>query len=197
MTTLDTQHTAATFFDAAPSICAKCAQISPTCCHCSTGDDVLVAPLSADEWERMQTVAPWVLAAGVVVRETNSPLFREEMIRLFPDQPEEVNASFPAGGHHLRLAQNHIGQCACLGPAGCLLPTPARPLFCHLYPFWFFNDRLQVFGDPHCLALRSLQTAEQLCAALHTTPDHLLATYHTLRLAWGVPQPDRSQAVDD
>ncbi|MFZ5775695.1 MAG: zinc/iron-chelating domain-containing protein [Thermodesulfobacteriota bacterium] len=182
---------------AGPEICANCSRIGPTCCRCETGEEVLVAPLSADEWERMQAMAPWTTLAGVVVREPNTAFFIEEMHRLFPDRSDEVAASFPLGGHHLRLAQNHLGQCACLGPAGCLLPQEARPHFCHLYPFWFFSDRLQVFGDPQCLALRSLQTADQLCNALHTTPQRLFDAYHALCLAWGVPRPDRSQAVDD
>lgn len=180
-----------------PAICGECARLGPTCCRCGTTDEDVIAPLSVMELEQIRALAPWAATGAFVAQERNTPRFIEEMQRLFPDNPEAVASSFPAGASHLRLAQNGVGQCVFLGLQGCLLPTLARPLFCRLFPFWIIDGQLFALGDPQCRALQTLDSTDRILEALGTHPDHLLALYQRLRLAWGLGAPLRAAAGHD
>ncbi|HSR35644.1 MAG TPA: hypothetical protein VLL73_00570, partial [Desulfurivibrionaceae bacterium] len=149
-----------------PVICGECAQRGPTCCRCDVAEAELIAPLSTTEWEQIRAQVPWAANGPFVVKERNTLRFIREMQRLFPDNPTAVEATFPLGATHLRLAQNATGQCVFLGPHGCLLPNAARPLFCQIYPFWIIYDEIFALGDPHCLALQALDSTATALAAL-------------------------------
>ena len=179
-----------------PNICGKCAANGPTCCQCGMEEKELVAPLSEAEWLLIQKMVPWTKNGAFVVQEKNTPFFREEIAKLFPEHQEDVESSFPANSFHLRLAQNHLGQCTFLGPQGCLLPKAARPHFCNIYPFWFIGRHLQAFGDPHCEVLKSRDTVPQICAALHTHPDDIFQVYLSLCLDWGISPPSQDLQVE-
>lgn len=197
MLDMDFTKNKGTTFCGNPGICAECANQGPTCCRCGTTEEELVAPLSGEEWQRMVRLVPWIGNGRFVVREHNSHNFIQGIQALFPGSEHEALSSFPLGGDHLRLAQNNLGQCSLLGPGGCLLPEKARPYFCLMYPFWFTGETLKVFGDPHCLAVRSLHTRDSLCAALDTHPEKLSRLYSRLCLAWGIPPPKRYPVTGD
>ncbi|MEW6594418.1 MAG: zinc/iron-chelating domain-containing protein [Thermodesulfobacteriota bacterium] len=177
-----------------PAICGECALHGPTCCRCGAAETDVVAPLSAAEWRQIQRLAPWAMSGEFVASERNTPRFIHEMQRLFPDNPAAVEAAFPLDATHLRLAQNSVGQCVFLGVEGCLLPGAARPFFCQLYPFWLIDGHLFALGDPRCRALQTLDSTATMLAAFGTHPARLRATYHRLRLAWGLGPPARAAA---
>ncbi len=130
-----------------------------------------------------------------MVEEPNSPEFLNVMEQIFSHAPEDIRTSFPEGETHMRLAQNSVDQCVFLGPNGCLLPNPARPIFCQIYPFWFTGEQIQVFGDHNCLALKTAETIPRLCSLLGTNPDHLFSLYCRLCKVWGVPPPNKYQLM--
>ena len=180
-----------------PVICRECSRRGPTCCRYGVGDNELIAPLSEEEWRRLRTIAPWTSHGGHVARERNSALFIREMQKLFPDHATAVETTFPLGATHLRLAENSLGQCTCLGPQGCLLPSAARPLFCQIYPFWFIDGHLFAVGDPRCLALQTLDSSTTLLEAFGTRHDHLWEIYRQLCRAWGLGSPRPTESAYD
>ncbi|MDH5297551.1 MAG: hypothetical protein OEV91_00845 [Desulfobulbaceae bacterium] len=168
-----------------PAVCLRCAASGTTCCRIS-GHDAIVAPISEIEWQEIITRVPWAAAQGFVEVEANSPGFVEQMGLLFPRFLDGVQRAFPVGGTHLRPATDVKGQCAFSGAGGCLLPRQVRPVFCHIYPFWFNGEQLQVFSDTGCLALRDAGTVPELCQLLETTPEQLRRHYIRLCQCWGV-----------
>lgn len=168
-----------------PPICTQCAMSGASCCRLAGVDDI-VAPISAIEWQQILAVVPWAGEPGFVIEEENTPAFVQQMELLFPHLREGVIRAFPLGFSHLRTGVNELGQCAFLGPMGCSLARSIRPAFCHVYPFWFNGDQLQVFSDPGCLALREAATVEDLCQLLATTPERIRRHYVRLCQGWGV-----------
>ncbi len=183
--TLQTQQHDAFAPPSTVPVCRRCSAAGGCCCRLSDNDE-LVAPISPIEWQELLALVPWAGQPGYVVEEANSPAFVAQMKVLFPHFHRGVARVFPLGGSHLRVATNRIGQCAFLGPDGCLLPYSARPAFCQVYPFWFNGDQLQVFADRSCLALREAETIPELCLLMKTTPELIRRHFVRLCQSWGV-----------
>jgi Fe-S-cluster containining protein len=129
------------------------------------------------------------------VRRSNSELFVQKMVDLFPDQLNGVYRVFPIHGQHYELLIEDE-RCTFHGPCGCELPRDVRPLFCRLYPFWFYGPDPYVFANDQCLALGECRTVQELCLALGTNLEHLHGLYAQLLLNWGFYPEQRLQAAN-
>jgi Fe-S-cluster containining protein len=166
-------------------VCARCAQHSGTCCTLQSGQEELCFPLSAQERGRME-------AAGAnpvdFARQANTVAFVENLCRLFPGEAKIIIGLFPPNGEHDRLAIVQGGACALLGPKGCRLPRPARPLYCRLFPFWIRTQRELFFEFDQCEAQREAGGGASLLRRLGMTSESVRQTYSELRMAWGLPE---------
>lgn len=160
-----------------PEVCRRCALTEPTCCSCRPGEEELLPPISLFELARMLASRIRASEEDYVVLVANSPAFLKQMGRLFPGQRQTLGRIFPQDGQHLRLRLDQTNRCALLGPAGCLLPVRARPLICRLYPFWFAGEKILVFNNPHCQALRENRNITALHQAFGTSEDKLRRLY--------------------
>ncbi len=134
------------------------------------GDGIL-PPLSGCEAEAIAGFSGMERRYFSVIK-SNTADFIEKVLYLFPGCPEGVHRAFPSGGRHYELL-TIADRCALLRNDGRLLPAGARPLFCRIYPFWFFGSQLHVFPDDLRLALREAGTAEELLPAMEVDPDRL------------------------
>jgi Fe-S-cluster containining protein len=173
------------------SVCARCADIGPTCCQISPGQEESCFPVSAIERARISDHL--ALCRGGFVEEKNSRAFVTTLHRLFPRERRVVDALFPMTGTHLRLSTDAAGRCQFLGGAGCVLPNEVRPYYCKLFPFWVVSGRLSVFSPGGCLASREGRTVPGMLAGLGVQARHLLDLHGRLRLAWGFP-PEEGMA---
>jgi len=127
--------------------CARCAATQKTCCQTAqivvTSGDVARIAAHTGRLDFAHRAAPL------------DPSYSDPD----PDDPNWVRYTIAQDGtrHVLRKqdAQSpgvggHPGQpgdCTFLGPAGCVLPTPVRPLVCRLYPFMYNEHRLEGPAD--------------------------------------------------
>lgn len=172
-------------------VCARCAGPDRTggeggtCCRLAPGQEEFCFPLSAPEREAM--AAAGATAEHFVVQ-ANSEAFVDNLKRLFPGEGERVEALFPAGAEHHRLALDEGGACLLLGPAGCLLPREARPHYCLLFPFWILGGRQRYFEFAQCQAQRESRAGTGLMELLGMTREGVRETYNRLRRSWGLPE---------
>ena len=167
-----------------PHICVACAAQGPTCCRLLPGSEEHTFPLSHLEWTRILEHVP---DQGFFASERNSPAFLTSMRHLFSGENEALEQLFPPHGEHLRLATRPDGDCAFLGPAGCVLPNEVRPSYCRIFPFWVFGDRVTLFKPAYCLAVRRAGVVRTLFETMGMTEAEVRHLYGTLRLAWGLP----------
>lgn len=120
--------------------------------------------------------------------QANTNAFVDNLCRLFPGEAQAITRLFPSSGFHDRLAIAADGGCALLGPEGCRLPRPARPLYCRLFPFWIRARRELYFEFDKCLAQREARGGASLLMRLGMTSENVRHTYSELRMAWGLPE---------
>lgn len=166
-------------------VCARCAQESGTCCTLTPGQEEFCFPLSARERAAMEAAGA---KAGHFTRQANTQAFLDNLGRLFPGEAAAIQALFPADGSHDRLTVSATGGCQLLGPAGCLLPRPARPFYCRLFPFWIRTGRQLYFEFEHCQAQRESRSGSGLLERLEMTGADVRHVYLELRRAWGLPE---------
>lgn len=131
------------------NICAQCHQGGGGCCRLAGGDVRAMFGLTAGE-VALIAQASGLPPARFVVVDMVEPEFLADIVKIHP----LLGQTMPHG-RRLRLRVDG-GVCCFLGPAGCTLPTQARPLYCRLYPFWFTPDgRLMVLGSARCLAQKN------------------------------------------
>ena len=130
-----------------PFVCARCAAKGPTCCELTPGVEEVCFPVSEYERERIIECVP---DSGGFALQVNTPVFIENLFRLFPGQRKKVKELFPPGGMHYRLEVDSNGKCLFLGSEGCIIPKEVRPLYCRLFPFWTDEN-----GRIHFLKLKN------------------------------------------
>ncbi|WP_415712819.1 YkgJ family cysteine cluster protein [Maridesulfovibrio sp.] len=167
-----------------PFVCARCAAKGPTCCELTPGTEEVCFPVSEYERERILECAP---DSGGFALQLNTPVFIENMLRLFPGQRRMVKKLFPPGCTHYRLEVSSGGKCLFLGSEGCILPKKARPLYCRLFPFWTdANGRITLLEVEGCLAQLENRTPGKLFKALGVTQSEVRELHGQLRIAWGI-----------
>ncbi len=165
--------------------CSRCAESSGTCCTLSPGNEEYCFPLSGRERADMQAAGA---GPGSFCAQANTQAFLDNICRLFPGEAAKIQALFPAGGEHDRLAVSPEGACLLLGPSGCILPRAARPLYCRLFPFWIRAGRQMYFEFKDCQALRESRGGAGLLKRLGMTEPGVFDLYHRLREAWGLSE---------
>lgn len=130
-----------------PPLCALCHQEGRGCCQASAegqasmfgltrGEVALIGEVSGLKPEQF-SVTDQATPEFLDFLDAIHPLFRQTM----------------PGGRRRRLKLDEAYACVFLSPQGCDLPTPARPLYCRLYPFWLNpHGRLMVLRSERCLA---------------------------------------------
>lgn len=176
-----------------PHVCGRCAEVGPTCCRLTPGQEELCFPVSDLEKGRILEVAP---DAGGFVLAPNSAAFLDNMMRLFPSERRMVRSLFPERKFHTRLATGRDGSCRFLRQGGCSLPTESRPYYCRLFPFWMSEGRLVTFDCRDCLAQRECKSVGRLLEALNSSTALLRDLHGRLRLAWGFPPQQGMQRVE-
>jgi len=163
--------------------CRRCAEATATCCCLTPGQEEFCFPLSGLERAAMEAAGA---GADMFFIQDNTPAFVDNLCRLFPGEEAALQALFPVGGAHDRLALTPAGACLLLGPEGCRLPRQARPFYCRLFPFWIRSGRQLYFEFKDCLALRESRGGAGLLKRLGMTETGVFDTYHQLREAWGL-----------
>lgn len=166
-----------------PFVCARCGAKGPTCCELTPGTEEVCFPVSEYERERILECVP---DSGSFALQVNTPIFIENMLRLFPGQRRTVKELFPPGGAHYRLEVDSGGTCLFLGSEGCILPKEVRPLYCRIFPFWTDESgRITLLEVENCLAQRENKTPGKLFKALGVTQAEVRELHSSLRIAWG------------
>ena len=163
-----------------------------SCCTLrAENNEGLPAPVSEPEIERILRVLKNKKREAFLDHKNNSPQFITQMSILFPDMADSVHDFFPVNKKHFDL-KTQGDDCVFKEINGCLLPDEARPHFCRIYPFWFFNDEPQIFQDSNCLALENCQTIPEVILSLGTSPEKLKQIHARIcedwRLTRSVPQ---------
>ncbi len=166
-----------------PFVCARCAEKGKTCCELTPGTEEVCYPVSDYERERILECAP---DSGGFVLQLNSPLFIDNLLKLFPGQRRSVKELFPPGGMHYRLEVDSGGKCMFLGSGGCVIPKEARPLYCRLFPFWTDESgRITLLEVESCLAQQENKTPGKLFKTLGISQSEVRELHSQLRIAWG------------
>lgn len=172
--------------EAENNVCVRCAAASGTCCTLEPGQEEYCFPISAQERAAMERAGA---EAGHFFREANTPVFVDNLCRLFHGESLRIRRLFPEGGFHDRVAITPEGACTLLGSQGCLLPRQARPLYCRLYPFWIRDGRELYFEFCRCQAqIEAGGGGASLLRRLSMTSEGVRHTYQELRRAWGLPE---------
>jgi Fe-S-cluster containining protein len=166
-------------------VCSRCAEQGSTCCVLTPGNEDLCFPVSTIERHRIEEQIG--LDRGAFTLEPNSVAFRDSMLRMFPNDGTAVELLFPEGGTHARLSCDKEGRCVFLRRSGCLLPRPARPYYCRLFPLWVTGERITVFSAAGCLARREAQDLAAILDLLKCAAFTAFDLHGRLRLAWGLP----------
>ena len=167
------------------ALCGQCAAAGPTCCTLAPGQEELCFPIS--DMERTRIVEQVGLTRGAFTPQANSRAFAANLARLFPRDRDWLARLFPEGASHLRLSVDGAGNCLFLRADGCCLPRPARPYYCHLFPFWMAGARVTAFAAPDCLIHRRGRTVARMLALLDCSEADVRELHGRLRLAWGLP----------
>lgn len=167
-----------------PNLCAQCAAKGPTCCNIAAGQEEVCFPLSDAEAERIRDALP---EQGGFAVEKNTLAFLDTLKAMFPGEETLIEALFPLGGEHRRLAVDSSGNCRFLGEHGCRLPREARPYYCRLYPLWILGREIMVMTNPDCLVSGTGPNLKRILAALDSSSPEVRDLFGRLRLAWGLP----------
>lgn len=164
-------------------VCLRCAQVNPTCCRLTPGQEDLCFPVSEIERQRIVEFGPRMCG---LTGARNSKAFLSNMVRLFPRERVRLAALFPPHGEHLRLATLPDGRCAFLGQKGCILPREARPYYCRLFPFWVSAGAVTAFDASGCLACSEGGTAEGMLGLFKMSRSMVRELHGRMRMAWGL-----------
>ena len=146
--------------EAAP-VCVHCHQRGTGCCRLADGDTSGMFGLTRGEVETISR-ASGLEPEEFTVRDQAPPEFLAQAARLHP-----VFLQTMPGGRRIRLKVDPAGACCFLGPQGCRLPEPVRPLYCRLYPIWFTPEgRLMVMLSDRCLAQEGAHSWREVLARL-------------------------------
>lgn len=151
-----------------PDLCALCHQQGHGCCQASAEGQAQMFGLTQGE------VALISQASGLEPEEfcltdQAEPWFLEFLASIHP-----VFLQTMPGGRRLRLRLDDDYRCVFLSATGCRLPTPARPLYCRLYPFWVNPyDRLMVLTSPTCLAQKDARSWREVLKRLGQDEEEL------------------------
>ena len=169
-----------------PDICGQCDSMNRSCCTLrAENNEGLPAPVSEPEIKRILSILKDKNREDLLDSRTNSPQFINQMSFLFPDMADSVHKLFPANENHFELKT--VGDaCTFKDIDGCLLPDEARPLFCRIYPFWFFDDEPHIFQDSNCIALENSQTIPEVLLSLGTKPEKLKQIHAQICEDWGL-----------
>lgn len=168
-----------------PHICARCADVGPTCCRLEPGQEEVCFPLSDMERDRILDCSQsW---KGAFAQEPNTRTFVDNLRKLFPGDRRTVREMFPLTKYHIRLATRADGSCRLLGKAGCVLPVEARPYYCRLFPFWILNGNITVFNYNRCEARKQVEETPEMLEIMGLTRARVFELHGRLRLAWGLP----------
>lgn len=152
-----------------PSLCARCHEEGRGCCRASEeglasmfgltmGEVALISQVSGLKPDQF-SVADRASEEFLEFLDSIHPLFRQTM-------PE---------GRRRRLRLDAGYACVFLSPQGCRLPTPARPLYCRLYPFWLTpqGGRLMVLRSELCMAQEGARSWREVMLRLDQDEGHL------------------------
>ncbi len=135
------------------SLCVRCARQRRTCCQTS---EIYVTPGD------VQRIADYVDHESFFE-------YRPPGVETYSDQDHDPlwrdHVYYPDGRRRVLCRQSN-GDCTFLGPTGCRLPLPVRPLICRLYPFDYTADGLRdelAIGCP----VELLRAGENLLGALN------------------------------
>jgi len=130
----------------------------------SGGDEEFCFPISDAEMAAIRAAGQG--GAECFVQTSNTPGFVDQLAFLLPGH--DVRAAFPLQGTHWRLAVTREGGCIFLGTQGCVLDRAVRPLYCRLFPLWFFGGQLTWFTAEECLANRECASLSAMMKAVGT-----------------------------
>ncbi len=169
-----------------PNICGQCDSMNRSCCTLrAENNEGLPAPVSEPEIKRILIFLKDKKRELLLDSRNNSPQFIRQMSILFPDMADSVHKIFPVNKTHFDL-KTQENTCIFKERNGCLLPNEARPHFCRIYPFWFFDDELQIFEDPNCLALGNCRTIPEVLLSLGTNTEKLKQIHARIYEDWGL-----------
>ncbi|MCP3941162.1 MAG: hypothetical protein GY710_06745 [Desulfobacteraceae bacterium] len=182
-----------------PNMCKRCDSMDRSCCTLrAENNEGLPAPVSGPEIKKILNLFKDKKRSDFLDKRINSPQFIGQMSILFPDMAESINNVFPVDGSHFDL-KTQEDACIFKDANGCLLPDDARPLFCRIYPFWFFDDKPNIFQDPNCLALENCQTISEVVLCLGTKPERLKQIHGLICENWGLhhalPREKKSRLI--
>jgi len=85
-------------------------------------------------------------------------------LRQYDYDPNWARYTVLAGHRRRQLRVRADGSCVLLSPAGCVLPTAARPLMCRLYPHDYNESAVRGFctGDDLACPVHLLRPGESL-----------------------------------
>lgn len=174
-----------------PFVCARCADMYPTCCRTAPANRAGCFPLSEAERARL---APYAEALGVPDSETekNTPEFLNLVRTLFPGIGKMAARAFPPGGTHLRLPLSGDGACLFLQDDGCSLPRDSRPWYCQLFPIWLRGQYFDRFLPEFCLLTREAVRLQDVFTALGLSRERAKTLYLSLRHDWGMENNDEA-----
>ena len=173
----------------ASNVCVRCSiKNDSLCCSCQPGMEELMLPFSEIEKERILKEGSWT--EKNISSSPNTPLFIEQIKKLFSHATDKVDEVFPKNGYHYRFKLNDKKKCFFLGKSGCTLKRENRPWMCKLYPFWFADSQIHFIGDEKCLALIETKTYTQLIKVMETDINLLQEIYNNLCRDWGLPPFD-------
>lgn len=176
-----------------PHVCVRCSQRAKTCCWLTPGEEELCFPLSEMERER---ILEFCDAQGAFAQQDNTKPFVDHLKRLFPTEGKLLDKLFPMNKFHMRLATRSDGSCQLLGEEGCILPREARPLYCLIFPFWFYGERLTSFTPPNCLVVSESRTFSDMFRAIGMTKAEAKTLFGRLRLSWGLPPEEGMEVLE-
>jgi Fe-S-cluster containining protein len=117
-------------------------------------------------------------------RVSNSTRFISHLKNLFPNDLDRIQALYPEHGRPEHLLTDERGRCVFLGPAGCLLPGKACPLYCRLFPFWVIDGRVAFFPFKFCQAQKGARSLNKIMSRFKMDTSQILFLYHELHSAW-------------
>ncbi len=169
-----------------PHICGQCDSMNRSCCTLRVEtNDGLPAPVSELEIERILSILEDKKRQDFLDVQTNSSRFVNQMSLLFPHMPKSIQRAFPLNENHFEIKTLEDG-CVFKDTGGCLLPEEARPHFCRIYPFWFFDEEPQVFQDKSCLALETCGKIGEVLLSLGTNHETLKQIHSLICEDWGL-----------